>query len=96
MARKSNTQLMFEFVQEYLDGHMSRISFDLDFNHYLIKYYPAMERQDSDMAECFAYYLSEQGVDVAGSLSDEQHKTLIKKQWKQFTQAVDAGDFDCY
>ena len=59
MPRKSNTQLMFDFVLEYIDGDMERMFFDMDFNHYLIKYYPAMERQDSEMAECFAFYLAE-------------------------------------
>ena len=91
MGRKSHSQLMFEFVLEYLDGHMPRMFFDADFNHYFIKYYPAMERQDPDMAGCFAFYLSEQGIDVADHLSDEQHKKLIKRQWKKFTKAMSDG-----
>lgn len=50
-----------------------------------------MQRQDPDMAECFVYYLSEQGVDVSGGLSDDRHKNLIRRQWEQFTQAMDDG-----
>ena len=91
MARKSNTQLMFDFVTEYLDGDMERMFFDLDFNHYLIQYYPAMERQDSEMAECFVFYLAERGVDVSEHLSDEQHRQLIQRQWDQFNDAIDDG-----
>lgn len=89
MGRKSNTELMFEFVQDYLDGHTERMFFDLDFNHYFIKYYPAMERHNPDMAECFAYYLSEQGIDVSDGLSDDQHKKLIRSQWEKFSEALE-------
>ncbi|MFP3154963.1 hypothetical protein LQZ18_11180 [Lachnospiraceae bacterium ZAX-1] len=91
MARKSNAELMFQFVQDYLDGNMPRMFFDLDFDHYFIQYYLAMERQDSDMAQCFAYYLSEQGIDMSDGLSDAQHKKLIKSQWKKFTAALHSG-----
>lgn len=91
MGRKSNTELMFEFVQEYISGDMPRMFFDLDFDHYFIKYYPAMERQNPDMAGCFAYYLSEQGVDVSDGLSDTEHKKLIRKQWKEFSAALQDG-----
>ncbi len=88
MARKSNTQLMFDFVLEYLDGDMERMLFDLDFNHYLIKYYPAMERQNTEMAECFVFYLAERGLDVSDHLSDEQHKELIRRQWELFNEGM--------
>ncbi len=93
MPRKSNTQLMFDFVLEYIGGVMERMFFDMDFNHYFIKYYPAMERQDSEMAECFAFYLAEQGVDVSNHLSDDQHKKLIRRQWDQFNAAIKDGIF---
>ncbi len=91
MGRKSNAELMFEFVQKYIDGDMPRLFFDLDFDHYFIKYYPALERLNPDMAGCFAYYVSEQGVDVSNGLSDAQHKKLIRRQWKKFTSALDDG-----
>lgn len=93
MPRKSNTQLMFDFVKDYLDGNMQRMFFDLDFDYYFIQYYPAMQRKDPEMAECFAYYLSEQGVDISDGLSDSQHKKLIRRQWKQFNDALDDGLF---
>jgi hypothetical protein len=91
MGRKSNAQKMFDFVQEYLNGEMERMFFDLDFDHYFIEYYPAMERQNPDMAGCFAYYLSEQGIDVSEGLSDDQHKKLIQRQWLKFSVTLQDG-----
>ncbi|GHU94610.1 hypothetical protein FACS1894208_05990 [Clostridia bacterium] len=50
---------MIEFVQDYLDGEDNRLDWNLDFNHYLIQHYPKMERENLDVAECFAFYLAE-------------------------------------
>ena len=80
MAKKTGFDFMITFVQEYLDGEMDRLGFDLDFNHYLIKHYPKMERENPDMADCFAFYLAEQGFDRGDGLSDADHKKLIRKQ----------------
>ena len=82
---------MMEFVQGYLDGAHSRMDFDLDFNHYLITHYPKMERENRDLAECFNFYLAEEGFDRAGGLSDAQHKRLIKKQFSEFEAAMRDG-----
>ena len=82
---------MMKFVQEYLDGERNRMDFDLDFNHYLITYYPKMERENRDLAECFNFYLAEEGFDRAGGLSDAQHKKLIKKQFSEFEAAMHDG-----
>lgn len=91
MARKSNTDLMFEFVEDYLNGNMERMFFDLDFDYYFIKYYPSMERRNAAMAECFAYYLSEAGIDCSEGLSDDAHKALIQRQWDAFHEALHDG-----
>ena len=88
MPRKSGTEFMMDFVREYLDGEMDRLGFDLDFNHYLIKYYPTMERKNRRLAECFNFYLAEQGFDQALSLSDIEHKKLIRKQWIGFNKSM--------
>ena len=82
---------MMEFVQEYLDGKMSRLDFDLDFNRYLIKHYPKMERESGELADCFAFYLSEEGVDQTEHLTDTAHKKLIKKQYGEFKSAMSDG-----
>ena len=91
MERKSNTERMLDFVREYLDGDMPRMFFDLDFYHFFNKYYPAMERQNPEMAGCFAYYLSEEGVDVSEGLADSEHKKLLRRQFKKFTDARGDG-----
>jgi len=82
---------MSDFVQEYLTGEMDRMGFDLDFNYYLIENYPKIERRNSDLAECFVFYLVEEGFDKADSLSDSEHKKLIRKQFNKFKSAMRDG-----
>ena len=84
---------MMEFVQEYLDGERSRLDFDLDFIHYLIENYRKMERENMELAECFNFYLAEEGFDRANGLSDAAHKKLIKKQYDEFLSAMHDGMF---
>ncbi|MCL2121703.1 MAG: hypothetical protein FWH28_05570 [Clostridiales bacterium] len=79
---------MMEFVQRYLDGTLSRIEFDLDFNDHLKKHYRKMERETGELADCFAFYLAEEGCDVAHGLSDADHKKLIRKQFQEFNAAM--------
>ena len=50
-----------------------------------------MERRDPEMAEGFVFYLLEEGMDRARSLTDAQHKTLIRRQFKAFTDALADG-----
>ena len=82
---------MMNFVQEYLDGAMDRISWDLDFNHYLIQHYPKMERENRELADCFYYYLAEKGHDQGDDLSDSENKKHIRKQWREFKAAMADG-----
>ena len=91
MPRKCNFELMMEFVERYLDGKMDRMGFDLDFNHYLMKYYPSMERNYGELADCFNFYFAEEGYDQAQDLSDAAHKKLIRKQYKEFKAAMHDG-----
>jgi len=89
--QKTGLAFMMEFVQEYLDGKMDRLSFDLDFIHYLIKHYPKMDRENAELAECFNFYLAEEGFDQAQNLTDANHKKLIKKQFNEFKSAMEDG-----
>lgn len=91
MPVKKGIEFMIAFVQEYLDGDMDRMGFDLDFDHYLIEHWPAMERKDAEMARAFGFYVSEQGIDQTVSLSDVQHKRLIRRQFRRFMDALDDG-----
>jgi len=91
MPRKAGMAFMIEFVEEYLRGDMDRMGFDLDFNHYLIKHYPRMERENSELAECFAFYLGEDGLDRTVGLSDAEHKALIRDKFDDFLSVIRDG-----
>lgn len=91
MAKQKSIEFMMEFVERYLNGDMNRMFFDLDFNHYLIQHYPKMEREAPEMAGCFAFYLADEGIDRTEGLSDAQHKKLIRRQFKEFTDACSDG-----
>lgn len=91
MATKKGADFMIAFVQEYLSGEMERYYFDMDFDHYLIEHWSAMERKDAELARAFGYYVSEQGIDQTEGLSDAQHKRLIRRQFKLFNEAVQDG-----
>jgi hypothetical protein len=93
MPRKSGMKFMIEFVQDYLSGERSRLDWDLDFIHYLIQNYPKMEKENSELADCFNFYLAEQGFDKGEGLSDAQHKKLIKKQFAEFETVMHDGMF---
>ena len=93
MAGNSGFEFMFGFVREYLDGEMDRLGFDLDFDHYLIKHYPKMERKDEELADCFAFYLAEQGADKVFHLCDHEHKAHIQERWDEFTATMNDGLF---
>ena len=75
---------MMEFVQDYLDGKFKRLDFDLDFAHYLVEQYPKMERECGELADCFNFYLAEEGYDQSHDLSDSEHKRLIQRQYNEF------------
>ena len=91
MPGKSGLEFMIAFVREYLGGERSRMDFDLDFNHYLIKNYPKMERQNAELADCFSFYLAEEGLDKSSGLSDAAHKSLIRRQFAEFESAMRDG-----
>jgi hypothetical protein len=82
---------MMDFVNEYLDDKLSRLDFDMDFSYYLMEHYPKMERENADLAECFNFYLAEQGFDKALSLEDAKHKELIRRQFDKFKSVIRDG-----
>ena len=93
MPRNTSTEFMMNFVQSYLDGERSRMDFDLDFSHYLMKHYAKMERANPNLAECFNFYLVVEGFDHTEGLSNDQHKKLIQKQFNEFKAALRDGFF---
>ena len=88
MGKMKSANFMIAFVKDYLSGKSDRLTWDLDFNHYLIEHYPKMERDDPELAECFGFYLSDEGFDRAEHLPDEEHKEFIRKQFDKFNAAI--------
>jgi len=82
---------MIGFVQDYLDGTSGRLDFDLDFYYHLNQNYAKMERANPDLADCFLFYLAEQGYDKAQGLTDDGHKKLIRRQLDEFMSAMRDG-----
>jgi len=82
---------MMNFVQDYLDNKIDRFDWDLEFATYLSKHYPKMHRESSELAECFVFYLVEEGFDQGVGLNDAEHKKLIRKQFKEFKAALKDG-----
>ena len=93
MPTNTAIEFMMNFVQSYLDGERSRMYFDLDFSHYLMKHYAKMERANPNLAECFNFYLAVEGFDHTEGLSNDQHKKLIQKQFNEFKAALRDGFF---
>jgi len=91
MAKKSGLKFMMEFVQKYLDGEMDRLGFDLDFNHYLMEHYPKMERRCGELADCFYFYLAEEGYNQVQGLSNAAHKKKIGRQFDEFKAVMNDG-----
>ena len=91
MAKHKSTDFMIKFVQDYINGLNDRLNWDLDFSHYLIQHYHKMKRENPDIADCFLFYLSEQGFDCAEGLADDEHKMFISKQLGLFFDAVNNG-----
>jgi hypothetical protein len=48
-------------------------------------------REAGELADCFSFYLGEEGFDRSEGLSDAQHKKLIRKQYKEFLSAMEDG-----
>ena len=84
--------MLYEVIT-YLDGNLSRMEFELDFNYYLMKHYNKMAREHSEFAEAFCYYVSECGFDKGQGLSDIQFKKLIRKQYREVMDAAQTGLF---
>ena len=93
MPRNTTTEFMLNFVQSYLDGERSRMDFDLDFSYYLMKHYTKMEKANRDLAECFNFYVAEEGFDHTEGLSNDQYKKLIQRQFNEFKAALRDGFF---
>ena len=86
--RRTNINAVLNMVREFLDGEMDSISFQLDFPYEIEQRYRKMVREDSDFADMIYFYLVEQGVDLAGEMSDTDFKNLIQRQYDNVLDGV--------
>ena len=86
--RRTNINAVLNMVREFLDGEMESISFQLDFPYEIEQRYRKMVREDSDFADMIYFYLVEQGVDLAGEMSDTDFKKLIQRQYDNVLDGV--------
>ncbi len=86
--RRTNINAVLNMVREFLDGEMDSISFQLDFPYEIEQRYRKMVREDSDFADMIYFYLVEQGVDLAGEMSDTDFKKLIQRQYDNVLDGV--------
>jgi hypothetical protein len=86
--RRTNINAVLNMVREFLDGEMDSISFQLDFPYEIEQRYRKMVREDSDFADMIYCYLVEQGVDLAGEMSDTDFKKLIQRQYDNVLDGV--------
>ena len=91
--RTTSIDFMMNYVKLYLDGNLSRMEFELDFNYYIMQHYDKMAREHREFAEAFYYYVSDCGFDKGHGLSDIQFKKLIRKQYREVMDAVQTGLF---
>ena len=79
MARKKygpNIAFMMEFVRKFIAEESSRLSFTIDFNHYLIQRYDKMYSENAEAAEIFVERIAEI-VDHSDKMSDDELRDAL-------------------
>lgn len=67
---------MMEFTRKFIDEEMDRLSFELDFNYYLIRRYDAMYDENPEAAETFGMQIGDI-VDNRNGMTDEQFRDAL-------------------
>ena len=81
-----NTIFMLDFIKKIINGELSRLDWNLDFNFYFIEYYPKMCAENLDLAEDFALYFSDLH-DESFSLTDKQLIAKLKSNYKKISNS---------
>lgn len=71
-----NIAFMMNFVCDFIDERMDRLSFELDFDHYLNEKYDGMYREDPEAAEVFADRIGDI-VDMSEKMSDDELRDAL-------------------
>jgi hypothetical protein len=67
---------------------MDSISYWLDFPYEVTKRYQKMLRENPDLTDMIYVYLLEGGTDLHSSLSDEEFRALIQRQYDEVMDGV--------
>lgn len=71
-----NIAFMMNFVCDFIDERMDRLSFELDFDHYLNEKYDGMYKEDPEAAEVFADRIGDI-VDMSEKMSDDELRDAL-------------------
>ena len=71
-----NIAFMMNFVCDFIDERMDRLSFELDFDHYLNEKYDGMHRENKEAAEVFAERIGDI-VDASGNMTDDEFRDAL-------------------
>jgi hypothetical protein len=98
--RRTNINAVLKMTRDFLDGRMDSISYWLDFPYEVTKRYQKMLREDPDLTDMiYVYllgggtdmiyvYLLGGGTDLHSSLSDEEFRALIQRQYDEVMDGV--------
>ena len=71
-----NIAFMMNFVCDFIDERMDRLSFELDFNHYLNEKYDGMYLENHEAAEVFADRIGDI-VDMSSKMTDDEFRNAL-------------------
>lgn len=91
MKKQRHIDTVLDMVEQYLTGKVSRLDFSLDFPYSVLKRYEKMSREDEEFAMLIDDRLVEDGVYAGESLSDEDFRSLIKKQFSDVVEISNEG-----
>lgn len=86
-----NIDFVMNMTKFYLGGKIDCITFTLDFPYEIEQRYNRMVRENREYAELIYDYLVEEGTNESDSLTDDQFKKLIRKQYKYIKDVAREG-----
>lgn len=86
-----NIDFVMNMTKSYLGGKIDCITFTLDFPYEIEQRYNRMVRENREYAELIYDYLVEEGTNESDSLTDDQFKKLIRKQYKYIKDVAREG-----
>lgn len=73
-----HTAFLIEFIEDFLEGELSRDHFEMDYSGYVIEHFPGMERENYRLSQKFASTIDATFENAQGlNISDEDFKVLM-------------------